>query len=149
MCTNRLQVRKLDARPPNPHVLLPSRPRVAAGGNCIPLSPPPPSPPPLPRRCLGARSGKGRPAAAGILRHLTRGGLAWVIFLGPVHGPFVGDLDGGAWPWLGDAMTNDEVVECPAGDGGRSGGGLQGKTLGPLRLSAAGGGGLAFGCGSA
>jgi molybdenum-dependent DNA-binding transcriptional regulator ModE len=45
----------------------------------------------------------------------------WAVFLGSERGPFVGELDDGAWPWLSDAMTDDEVVECPAGGGGRGG----------------------------
>jgi hypothetical protein len=85
---------------------------------------------------MGTQSGKGWPTvAAEILRHLGRGGRAWVIFLGPERSPFVGDLDGGVWPWLVDAMTDDEVVECHAGGGGRGGGGLQGETLSPLLLA--------------
>jgi hypothetical protein len=63
------------------------------------------------------------------------------------RGPLVGDLGGGAWPQLGDGMTDDEAVVCPARGGGRGGGGLpRGNPRSPSpRLSTAGG--LALGCG--
>jgi hypothetical protein len=111
--------------------------RGGRGGDPTTTSPSPLSP--LPSLAADRGRSQAKPARRrrqrGFHRPLPRGGRARVAFLGPGHGHIVEGLDGGAWPRLGDNMTDGEAVVSPACGTGRGGGELQGETLGPLLLA--------------